>query len=155
MTDSTFYRPEWTCGKYDKAHNAAILFNLIEGMSFYYEDITDEVIGCVLSVERNVPFTIEWLSKQSDVTVQSLVPFVEQLESYGLLTKSILNADEIGTYCHNLKETRRLQVVDNINAMHEMTVVGIASAERMYTLKSASNLNDNLNCSKELEHYAS
>ena len=135
MTDSTFYRPEWTCGKYDKAHNAAILYNLIEGMSFYYEDITAEVIGCVLSVERNVPFTIEWLSKQSDVTVQSLVPFVEQLESYGLLTKSILNADEIGTYCHNLKETRRLQVVDNINAMHEMTVVGIASAERMYTEK--------------------
>ena len=24
-----------------------------------------------------------------------------------------------------------------------------------YILKSASNLNDNLNCSKELEHYAS
>lgn len=24
-----------------------------------------------------------------------------------------------------------------------------------FTLKSASNLNDNLNCSKELEHYAS
>ena len=25
----------------------------------------------------------------------------------------------------------------------------------LYILKSASNLNDNLNCSKELEHYAS
>ena len=25
----------------------------------------------------------------------------------------------------------------------------------LYTLKSASNLNGNLNCSKELEHYAS
>ena len=25
----------------------------------------------------------------------------------------------------------------------------------LYNLKSASNLNDNLNCSKELEHYAS
>ena len=27
--------------------------------------------------------------------------------------------------------------------------------EKQYILKSASNLNDNLNCSKELEHYAS
>ena len=26
---------------------------------------------------------------------------------------------------------------------------------KLFTLKSASNLNDNLNCSKELEHYAS
>ena len=26
---------------------------------------------------------------------------------------------------------------------------------KMFTLKSASNLNGNLNCSKELEHYAS
>ena len=26
---------------------------------------------------------------------------------------------------------------------------------RLFSLKSASNLNDNLNCSKELEHYAS
>ena len=26
---------------------------------------------------------------------------------------------------------------------------------KLYILKSASNLNDNLNCSKELEHYAS
>ena len=27
--------------------------------------------------------------------------------------------------------------------------------KKLITLKSASNLNDNLNCSKELEHYAS
>ena len=31
----------------------------------------------------------------------------------------------------------------------------LISPENLYCLKSASNLNGNLNCSKELEHYAS
>ena len=42
--------------------------------------------------------------------------------------------------------------------MTDSYVEGIRN-ERLFTfyffLKSASNLNDNLNCSKELEHYAS
>ena len=31
----------------------------------------------------------------------------------------------------------------------------LINRETLINLKSASNLNDNLNCSKELEHYAS
>ncbi len=33
--------------------------------------------------------------------------------------------------------------------------IGVVWMFRLLILKSASNLNDNLNCSKELEHYAS
>ena len=62
-----YYRPEWTCGRYDRENKAAIMYNLIEGMSFYYEDITAEVIGCILSVERNHSFDLPWLSRKSDV----------------------------------------------------------------------------------------
>ena len=89
-----YYRPEWTCGRYDEVHKAAILYNLIEGISFYYEDITAEVIGCILSVERNHSFDLSWLSRKSDVKVESLLPFVEQLEHYGLLTQRILSQEE-------------------------------------------------------------
>ena len=35
------------------------------------------------------------------------------------------------------------------------TIEGPKAFMKLYNLKSASNLNDNLNCSKELEHYAS
>ena len=34
-------------------------------------------------------------------------------------------------------------------------LINILGAALLITLKSASNLNGNLNCSKELEHYAS
>ena len=36
-----------------------------------------------------------------------------------------------------------------------MNKVNIKDSQNFITLKSASNLNGNLNCSKELEHYAS
>ena len=88
-----YYRPECTCGRYDEVHKAAILYNLIEGISFYYEDITAEVIGCILSIERNHSFDLPWLSRKSDVKVESLAPFVQQLTQYGLLTQRILSQE--------------------------------------------------------------
>ena len=90
-----YYRPEWTCGRYDRENKASIMYNLIEGMSFYYEDITAEVIGCILSVERNHSVDLPWLSRKSDVKVESLAPFVQQLTQYGLLTQRILSQEEI------------------------------------------------------------
>ena len=93
-TSNTYYRPEWTCGRYDREHNVAILYNLIEGMCFYYEDITAEVISCILSKKRNESFELDWLSRQSDVNMTSLMPFVYQLVQYGLLTSHILTEEE-------------------------------------------------------------
>ena len=51
---------------------------------------------------------------------------------------------------------------DKGNDMHNVALIivaknrlGYTGDALLYTLKSASNLNGNLNCSKELEHYAS
>ena len=42
-----------------------------------------------------------------------------------------------------------------IRSISEQTGYEFSYDETLLTLKSASNLNGNLNCSKELEHYAS
>lgn len=130
-----YYRPEWTCGRYNNEHKAAILYNLIEGLSFYYEDVSAEVIGCILSIPRNHSFDLSWLSSKSDVSIDSILPFIEQLEQYGLITTKVLSDNEISAYRNNLKDIRRQQVRDNVNALHEMTIVGTADAERMYMEK--------------------
>lgn len=130
-----YYRPEWTCGRYNAEHKAALMYNLIEGMCFYYEDITAEVIGHILSVSRNSSFDLEWLSQQSDVQIDSLIPFLEQLKQYGLLTSKVLFEDEISAYRSNLKTKRQQQVLNNIDSLHEMTIVGTAGAERMFMEK--------------------
>ena len=42
-----------------------------------------------------------------------------------------------------------------IEAINYLISIGYPKENFLIDLKSASNLNDNLNCSKELEHYAS
>ena len=45
---------------------------------------------------------------------------------------------------------------NTIEALKKTTILTTFNKhEILFTLKSASNLNGNLNCSKELEHYAS
>ena len=130
-----YYRPEWTCGRYNEEHKAALMYNLIEGMCFYYEDNAAEVIGYILSVSRNASFDLGWLSQQSDVQIDSLIPFIEQLEQYGLLTSKVLSDAEISEYRLNLKTKRQQQVIDSIDSLHETTIVGTAGAERMFMEK--------------------
>ena len=43
----------------------------------------------------------------------------------------------------------------SVNPSHWLALKGRVKGNTLYNLKSASNLNGNLNCSKELEHYAS
>ena len=85
-----------------------------------------------LLVARNKKFDLKWLSKKSNVTIESLLPFIRELVNFGLLTTHILSREEINLYRNNLKVTRKQQVSDNLTSLHEMTIVGTANAERMY-----------------------
>ena len=122
--NNVYYRPQWTCGRYNRLHKAAIIYNLIEGLCLYFEDVSAEVMGCILSIKRNHPFTIEQLSKESDVSMDSLHPFISQLEQYGLITHAIPTQDDIDTYRQNLRQTRHQLVMDNMEEMHEKSLVG-------------------------------
>ena len=51
----TYYRPQWTCGRYDKHANVALYYNLIEGISYFFEDYSALVIGTILSIGRIPP----------------------------------------------------------------------------------------------------
>ena len=31
------YRPEWTCGRFNKEKQVALMYNLIEGMSYFFK----------------------------------------------------------------------------------------------------------------------
>ena len=45
--------------------------------------------------------------------------------------------------------------IDYLNVKNTFVLSKLLVCIKLYNLKSASNLNGNLNCSKELEHYAS
>ena len=49
------FRPEWTCGRFIKtdANSYALFYNLIEGMAYFFEDESAEIIGEILKYPKN------------------------------------------------------------------------------------------------------
>ena len=82
----TYYRPEWTCGRYNQTTHAAICYNLITGVSYFFEDSSADVMGILLSIPKNGRISIEVLSNETNISEKSLIPFANELCLLGLLT---------------------------------------------------------------------
>jgi radical SAM protein with 4Fe4S-binding SPASM domain len=80
-----YFRPEWTCGRYHKESQSAIYYNLIEGMSYFFEDASADVVGAILARGRNGKFTAEDISEASGVPEEALDSFLQQLLQMGLV----------------------------------------------------------------------
>ena len=89
-----YYRPVWTCGRYNEKAQAAIYYNLIAGMSYFFESYSAMVIGEILSVPRNGEMNLEDISKRLNIAKESIAPFFEQLEQIGIVS-SVLPTDDI------------------------------------------------------------
>ena len=64
MADKVYYRPEWTCGRYNKEFKVAIYYNLIEGMSYFFENDSAEIVGRVLSIPLTRAFQLMCCQKK-------------------------------------------------------------------------------------------
>lgn len=126
------YRPIWTCGRYHAEKHVAIYYNLIEGLSYFFEDDSADVIGKMLTTKRNNFFTLEDLVDSTKLQAECLMPFVELLISKKLL--SLCNADnhDIVEYRNCMVNVRRNHVAKEQEALREMTVVSTSDAERLY-----------------------
>ena len=131
---NTYYRPIWTCGRYNKKVQAAIYYNLIAGMSYFFESYSAMVIGEILTVPRNGKVELDVIAKKLNIAMESLVPFFQQLEQMGIVS-SILPTDEtIADYrrrvsqynCHQQTLERTTQ---------EKLPYAISNAEQLYTDK--------------------
>lgn len=48
-----YYSPVWTSGRYDKISHSAIIYNLATGKSYFFEDLSADVVGYMLIAGRN------------------------------------------------------------------------------------------------------
>lgn len=87
LVDQIYYRPVWTCGRYDADTKSAIMYNLIAGLSFFFEDRSAEIIGVLLSSPRGGKISKEELSAKSQVDIHSINDFMEKLLDLGLLSE--------------------------------------------------------------------
>lgn len=109
ITGITYYRPKWTCGRYDEKTHSAIMFNLLSGYSFFFEDISADVIGLLLSFSRDCPISIHDISEIVQITKDVLSPFLTELVGVGLLTGEAYTNNQIEDYRNALSKHREIE----------------------------------------------
>lgn len=97
-TDITYYRPKWTCGRYDAISHSALMYNLIAGQTFFFEDESADVIGEVLSVGKSAHILISSIIEKYNIPQDILSAFFSELESYGLVSSSALTESSVRAY---------------------------------------------------------
>lgn len=132
MADNIYYRPEWTCGRYNKEAEVAIYYNLIEGMSYFFESDSAEIVGRLLSVPRNECLSIDRLSKETDTAKESLLPFLEDLVVCGLLTHTPITSESIRIYRQNVANYKCSQSQTQVKSTKEKLPMAVSSVEMDY-----------------------
>ena len=93
-----YYRPEWTCGRYNPKHHVALMYNLIEGVSFFFEAESALIVGIILSHSRNDKIDIEKILSQCNIESSIIFEFLEELYCAGLLSKQLPTPQIIENY---------------------------------------------------------
>lgn len=130
-----YYRPLWTCGRFSKNASAAIYYNLIEGISYFFEDYSALVIGTILSLKRNSFITLNSLSEQTDIAIDSLIPFLKELEGLNLVTTKPLTPNEIAAYRKRASSYKCEQSQKAEKSIQEKLPYEASNAELAYTDK--------------------
>ena len=135
MNQNKYYRPIWTCGRYNEKAQAAIYYNLIAGMSYFFESYSAMVIGEILAIPRNRTMELDTIAKKLNIAIESLAPFFEQLEQMGVVS-SVLPTDEIiADYRKRVSEYNCQQQQTVERTTQEKLPYAISNAEQLYTEK--------------------
>ena len=134
MTNShtTFYRPEWTCGRYNAEKHVAIMYNLLAGFSFFFEQQSADVVGQILNAGRNGSVDITDLVRHTGIAEESILKFADVLVQQGLLTDHIYTRDEIAHYRHALANDRHNQPSWVDQSTTEKLPMDTSNAEQAY-----------------------
>lgn len=128
----TYYRPEWTCGRYNSQKRVAIMYNLIAGFSYYFEDYSATVIGEILKSGKNENVDTNSIATATGISMESLNPFFDLLAQCGLLTDSKPTAEGISNYRHAILEARMADQSWVDKSTEDKLPMEVTNAEQSY-----------------------
>lgn len=153
---SKFYRPEWTCGRFNKDKQVAIMYNLIEGMSYFFESYSAIVIGEVLAVEKNKQVDIVKTVENTEIATESIGEFFNELLKFGLLVNEIPDSKQIIEYRKHIGRSNKEKSAKTEKTTREKLPYDITHAENTYTERvgGVTNMMFELtyNCSEQCIH---
>ncbi|MCR4620247.1 MAG: radical SAM protein [Paludibacteraceae bacterium] len=86
MSNDIYFRPPWTCGRYNADKHVAIVFNALTHCEYFFEEESADVMGLVLEAGRGGMVTINELSVSTNISFSSIAKFFVLLQSLGLLS---------------------------------------------------------------------
>lgn len=127
--NNIYYRPIWTCGRFDEQTQSAIYFNLIEGLSYFFENYSALVIGGILAISRGEKIDIKSISTKTGIALNSLYPFFQQLEELGLISSNPIDTTLIKTYRQLVHKKKNHSIEIKTDSKEPFT---FSNAERSY-----------------------
>ena len=130
------YRPIWTTGRYNEEHRVAIYYNLLEGMSYFFEKESAKVIEAILNIGRNKCVSIDDIVQFTGIEVTMLQPFLEELAQLNLITFSPITKEGIENYRTSLSEWKKDNFSFNDRVVKDKLPFETTSAEMAYADKA-------------------
>lgn len=127
-----YFRPQWTCGRYNSKAKVAIMYNLIEGLSFFFEGDSAVVIGELLSVGRGGIVEPDKISEKTSISAESLDCFFIELLDAGLLCDAFPSREKVYCYRQKVRTFRKEHIVSNPRKIKEKLPFEQTSAEAAY-----------------------
>lgn len=134
--NSNFYRPKWTCGRYSAYGKVAIMYNLLEGISYFFEDYSALVISYILSVPKEQKIDISHIVDHTGILQESILPFFHELANIGLVLNHIPSEEEETDYRRQISLYNRTQATAKVKTTQEKLPMDITTAEMDYMEKA-------------------
>ncbi|MGM9842689.1 MAG: radical SAM/SPASM domain-containing protein [Muribaculaceae bacterium] len=128
-----YYRPVWTCGRYDEKTKTALYYNLIEGLVHYFIDESAQVIGIILRAGRNNAFLVEDIVKVTGLDSSCVSDFLEMLANNNLITEQIPTKESIKHYRELLSKLKIDNSTSKNETIHEKLPFETSNAEMSYS----------------------
>lgn len=110
------FRPDWCSGRYynSETNSHALLYNLLEGMAYLFEDESADLVGAILNVPKNSQIPIQSLiqSTNYEFTEDEIISFCNELISVGLITEGLLSENVINNNRKIVGERRKNQAIN-------------------------------------------
>jgi len=129
-------RPEWNCGRFHKKNSKshALLYNLIEGMAYYFEEESADIVGSILRFPKNGVIPIQALIESTSnlYSEEEITQFCNELVSVGLLTEGILSESVIKENRKIVGDLRKRQSIEIEKTVQERLPFQQNDAEDIY-----------------------
>lgn len=134
--NSIFYRPKWTCGRYSAYGKVAIVYNLLEGISYFFEDYSALVVSYILSVPREQIVDISFIANHTGISQESILSFFHELTNIGIVLNHIPSEEEETDYRRQISLFNRTQAAAKVETTQEKLPMDITTAEMDYAEKA-------------------